>query len=60
MGLDVGDLARRFTFTQRDDGSGHGVGPSGSAHERFRTWKEDLHHDGREAAGDTEGPAEAT
>ena len=50
MALDVGDLARRFTFRQNDGGSGHGAGPSGRAHDRFRTWKEDLRADGR--AGD--------
>ena len=50
MALDVGDLARRFTFRQDDGGSGHGEGPSGRAHDRFRTWKEDLRADGR--AGD--------
>ena len=45
MALDLGDLARTFTFRQRSDGSGEGVGPSGNAHTRFRTWKEDLHAD---------------
>jgi hypothetical protein len=34
--------ARRHTFTLAPDGTGAGVGPSGAAHERFRTWKEDL------------------
>ena len=38
---------RRFTFRQDDGGSGHGEGPSGRAHDRFRTWKEDLRADGR-------------
>jgi hypothetical protein len=36
------DLTDQWTFTLRPDGTGHGVGPSGTAHERFRTWKEDL------------------
>jgi hypothetical protein len=36
------DLDRSFTFTLLPDGSGHGAGPSGTTHERFRTWKEDL------------------
>jgi len=36
---DVGD---RHTFALRPDGTGHGVGPSGAEHSRFRTWKEDL------------------
>ncbi|MBW3668571.1 MAG: hypothetical protein KY443_05095 [Actinobacteria bacterium] len=34
--FDPDDLARQFTFHET------GVGPSGVAHERFRTWKEDL------------------
>jgi hypothetical protein len=38
----VDDLERAFTFRLRPDGSGEGVGPSGTRHERFRTWKEDL------------------
>jgi hypothetical protein len=46
MALDLGDLDRRFTFAQEADGSGYGVGPSGKVHDRFRTWKEDLHRDG--------------
>ena len=36
------DLADAWTFTLLPDGTGHGAGPSGTAHERFRTWKEDL------------------
>jgi hypothetical protein len=32
----------RYTFRLSPDGAGHGVGPSGTAHTRFRTWKEDL------------------
>ena len=43
MAVDAGDSAIRFTFRQHADGTGEGVGPSGAAHERFRTWKEDLH-----------------
>jgi hypothetical protein len=38
----VDDLDRAFTFRLRPDGSGEGEGPSGTRHERFRTWKEDL------------------
>jgi hypothetical protein len=30
------------TFRLRPDGSGDGLGPTGTAHHRFRTWKEDL------------------
>jgi len=38
----VDDLQVQFTFRLFPDGSGHGHGPSGGVHERFRTWKEDL------------------
>jgi hypothetical protein len=36
------DLADAWTFTLRPDGGGHGAGPSGQVHDRFRAWKEDL------------------
>jgi hypothetical protein len=36
------DLATAHTFRLFPDGSGEGTGPSGAAHTRFRTWKEDL------------------
>ena len=36
------DLADQWTFRLDPDGGGAGVGPSGSSHVRFRTWKEDL------------------
>jgi hypothetical protein len=36
------DLDDQWTFTLAADGAGHGVGPSGATHQRFRTWKEDL------------------
>jgi hypothetical protein len=36
------DLATAHTFRLFPDGSGEGTGPSGTAHTRFRTWKEDL------------------
>jgi hypothetical protein len=39
---DAGDLARQSTFRLLPDGTGDGVGPSGTHHTRFRTWKEDL------------------
>jgi hypothetical protein len=39
---DVDDLGRQVTFRLFPDGSGDGVGPSGTRHERFRAWKEDL------------------
>ena len=31
-----------LTFHLGPDGTGHGVGPTGTPHTRFRTWKEDL------------------
>lgn len=36
------DLTDQWTFTLTPDGVGHGTGPSGTRHERFRAWKEDL------------------
>ncbi len=36
------DLADHHAFRLFPDGSGEGTGPSGAAHTRFRTWKEDL------------------
>jgi hypothetical protein len=36
------DLGRQFVFRLNPDGTGEGVGPSGTRHERFRAWKEDL------------------
>ena len=36
------DLGAAYTFRLFADGSGEGIGPSGPAHQRFRTWKEDL------------------
>ena len=38
----VDNLDRQFTFRLFPDGTGSGVGPSGTEHQRFRTWKEDL------------------
>jgi hypothetical protein len=40
--IHAGDLERSFTFRLFPDGTGEGVGPSGTVHTRFRTWKEDL------------------
>jgi hypothetical protein len=34
------------TFRLFPDGTGHGTGPSGAAHTRFRAWKEDLRDHG--------------
>lgn len=42
MAIAADDLARHHVLRVLHDGSGAGVGPSGEAHERFRTWKEDL------------------
>ena len=39
---DTDDFTRQFVFRLFPDGSGDGVGPSGTRHERFRPWKEDL------------------
>jgi len=39
---DAEDSTRQFMFRLFPDGSGDGVGPSGTRHERFRSWKEDL------------------
>jgi hypothetical protein len=38
------DLAVQHAFRLLPDGTGHGIGPSGERHTRFRTWKEDLLH----------------
>ena len=42
MALDERDLGRRYVFRLFPDGSGEGEGPSGTVHDRFRVWKEDL------------------
>ena len=44
------DLANQWTFRLLADGTGHGEGPSGTEHGRFRTWKEDL-RDSASASG---------
>lgn len=36
------DLDRAYTLRLFPDGSAEGTGPSGTVHERFRAWKEDL------------------
>ncbi|MCU1453286.1 MAG: hypothetical protein JWN46_1432 [Acidimicrobiales bacterium] len=38
----VDEPGRTYTFRLFPDGTGDGVGPSGTRHVRFRTWKEDL------------------
>lgn len=42
VAIDAEDLDRLVEFRLRPDGSGAGVGPTGTSHDRFRTWKEDL------------------
>lgn len=42
MAVDADDVTRRFVFRLFPDGTGEGVGPGGSTHTRFRTWKEAL------------------
>jgi hypothetical protein len=42
VAVDSTDLTRVFSFRLLPDGSGEGLGPSGSEHRRFRAWKEDL------------------
>ena len=46
LALDSRDLARQLTFRLFPDGSGEGAGPTGTAHTRFRSWKEDLRDHG--------------
>src|SRR6188768_332961 len=42
LALIATDLTQQVTFRLFPDGAGEGAGPSGVAHSRFRTWKEDL------------------
>ena len=42
VAIHADDLSRVHTFRLHPDGTGSGVGPQGSTHERFRTWKEEL------------------
>ena len=42
LAIHADDLRRQHLFALLPDGSGHGSGPSGTVHARFRTWKEDL------------------
>ena len=44
MALASDDLAERYTFRLRPDGSGEGISADGQTHQRFRTWKEALLH----------------
>jgi hypothetical protein len=45
MALASDDLDRRYTFRLFPDGTGEGLGPDGTTHTRFRTWKEALRDD---------------
>ena len=45
------DLAVSCTFRLFPDGTGHGTGPDGSDHVRFRTWKESLRSAGQAGQG---------
>lgn len=42
LAIDSEDLTESCTFTLGGDEPDHGVGPSGTAHTRFRAWKEEL------------------
>ena len=42
LALLADDLTVQHTFRIFPDGTGEGTGPSGAAHTRFRTWKQDL------------------
>ncbi len=46
VAIDAHDLSRVLDFRLFADGSGEGVGPTGTAHTRFRAWKEDLRDHG--------------
>ena len=41
----------QHAFRLHPEGTGEGTGPSGSVHDRFRTWKEDLRDHARLADG---------
>lgn len=42
LAIHADKLDVHYSFRLQPDGSGHGAGPSGENHERFRTWKQDL------------------
>ncbi len=48
---DANDLSVQYEFALVADGTGSGRGPSGTVHDRFRAWKEDLRDavDGRDS-----------
>jgi hypothetical protein len=49
LAIDADDLGRQHAFRLYPDGSGTGAGPSGTVHDRFRAWKEDLRDFGPDA-----------
>ena len=51
MAIDADRLDRQYTFRLYADGNGHGVGPDGTDHDRFRSWKESLRDDTGTGAG---------
>ena len=42
LAVNSADLTQMHTFNLEINGANHGVGPSGVAHDRFRSFKEDL------------------
>ena len=46
VAIDADDLTTSFEFRLLPDGTGHGTGPGGTRHDRFRAWKEDLRDHG--------------
>lgn len=46
LAVHAADLGRQHRFRLFPDGTGEGTGPSGTRHQRFRTWKEDLRDHG--------------
>ena len=53
LAIDADHLERQHSFRLFADGQGEGDGPSGTRHERFRAWKEDLHAHGGPSDGGT-------
>jgi hypothetical protein len=51
LAIAADDLADAHTFRLFPDGNGDGLGPSGTRHTRFRSWKEDLRDAGTGASG---------
>jgi hypothetical protein len=46
----------QHTFRLYPDGAGRGSGPSGTVHDRFRAWKEDLRDHARQPSGNSGSP----